>query len=308
MARHTKSHDDTGATDQQLEESAAKVLKPLAIANLLITRSEKGMSLFETGQNNALQTTHIKAQTQDIFDVSGAGDTVIATLAAFYVAGAPMQKAAIAANFAAGLAVQKRGTSTISRDDFISGLQQDDLAQESLATEGTFLSPLMEWNDAAAHIKQWQRQGHKIGFTNGCFDIVHFGHVHYLSQARARCDKLVLGLNHDQSVRLLKGDTRPLHDENARAAVIGALASVDLVVLFGAQNKGDDNTPCALLDAIRPDVIFKGGDYTIDQLPEAKIVQAYGGKVDIMPLYEGHSTTGTIAKMNTKIDTKTNKN
>jgi rfaE bifunctional protein nucleotidyltransferase chain/domain len=161
------------------------------------------------------------------------------------------------------------------------------------------MAPLVDWTDAAAQVKDWQAQGLKVGFTNGCFDILHVGHVTYLNEARARCDRLVMGLNHDQSVRLLKGPERPVNDEQARAGVIGALASIDLVVLFGAQQSGDDNTPCALIAQLQPDIFFKGGDYTIDQLPEAKIVQAYGGAVDIMSVVPGRSTTAIIEKMRT---------
>ncbi len=158
-------------------------------------------------------------------------------------------------------------------------------------------APLADWQTAQAQVRDWQVQGLRVGFTNGCFDILHVGHVTYLNEARGRCDRLVMGLNHDRSVRILKGPTRPVNDEAARAAVIGALASVDLVVLFGAVSEGEDNTPCALIDALKPDVFFKGGDYTIDQLPEAKIVQAYGGEVAIMSVKDGYSTTATIQKM-----------
>ncbi len=158
-------------------------------------------------------------------------------------------------------------------------------------------APLSDWSSAASQIKEWQAQGLRVGFTNGCFDILHVGHARYLNEARLRCDKLVVGLNHDQSVRILKGPTRPVNNEEARAGVIGSLASVDLVVLFGAQEAGADNTPCKLIETIKPDIFFKGGDYTIDQLPEAKIVQAYGGEVAIMSMVDGYSTTATIQKM-----------
>ena len=153
------------------------------------------------------------------------------------------------------------------------------------------------WDSAKAKIKEWQENDLKVGFTNGTFDIVHYGHVSYLEQARAKCDKLVMGLNTDVSVKLYKGPDRPINDEQARATVIAALASIDLVVAFGGEKEGDDNTPSALLDVIRPDVIFKGGDYTIDQMPEAQVVLAYGGEVEIMSVFEGHSTTNIINKV-----------
>lgn len=160
-------------------------------------------------------------------------------------------------------------------------------------------APLVDWNLAHEQVRAWQGQGLRVGFTNGCFDILHVGHVTYLNEARMQCDRLVMALNHDRSVRLLKGPERPVNDEQARAKVIGALASVDLVVLFGADLSGEDNTPCALIDLLKPDVFFKGGDYTIDQLPEAKAVQAYGGEVAIMSMKDGFSTTSTIEKMKT---------
>lgn len=158
-------------------------------------------------------------------------------------------------------------------------------------------APLLDWRQAHDQIAQWQKEGLRVGFTNGCFDILHIGHVTYLNEARQRCDKLVMALNHDQSVRILKGPERPVNNENARAGVIGALASIDLVVLFGAEKAGEDNTPCALISYLKPDLFFKGGDYTIDRLPEAKVVQEYGGKVEILSLSEGYSTTATIEKM-----------
>ncbi|MBU0799722.1 MAG: D-glycero-beta-D-manno-heptose 1-phosphate adenylyltransferase, partial [Alphaproteobacteria bacterium] len=145
-------------------------------------------------------------------------------------------------------------------------------------------------------IALWQAQGLRVGFTNGCFDILHFGHVSYLQEARNRCDRLVVAVNADESVKRLKGPTRPVNDVDARAAVLAALSAVDLVVPFGA-DAAEDDKPCVVLDNLRPDVIFKGGDYTEDQLPEARVVRAYGGDVQIMSMFDGHSTTATIAKM-----------
>jgi rfaE bifunctional protein nucleotidyltransferase chain/domain len=140
----------------------------------------------------------------------------------------------------------------------------------------------------------------KIGFTNGCFDILHAGHVSYLNAARGRCDRLIVGLNRDASVRLLKGPDRPVHDEQSRAAVLAALASVDMVVLFGGEKKGDDNTASRLITLIKPDFYFKGGDYKIEQIPETPAVQACGGQVAIIPMVEGQSTTSSIKKIRTE--------
>ena len=192
------------------------------------------------------------------------------------------------ANIAAGIVVAKVGTATVQPSEIIETIKNQE--------QPNHIAPLLSWDDARAKITAWQENGLKVGFTNGCFDIIHYGHVNYLARTKERCDRLVLGLNHDQSVRLLKGSTRPVNDEIGRAAVIGALGSVDLVVLFGAEKEGEDNTPTEVLGVLQPDILMKGGDYTVDQLPEAKIVLEYGGTVDIMPLYDGYSTTNIIEK------------
>ena len=140
----------------------------------------------------------------------------------------------------------------------------------------------------------------RVGFTNGCFDILHSGHVQYLQETRKHCDRLVLGLNQDASVRLLKGPGRPVHDEHARATVLNGLESVDLVVLFGAEQDGQDNTASAVIEALKPDIYFKGGDYHISDIPEAPTVLAYGGEVKVMSKITGQSTTGSIHKIKTQ--------
>ena len=145
-----------------------------------------------------------------------------------------------------------------------------------------------------------QRQNRKVVFTNGCFDILHYGHVSYLNAARAECDRLVVGLNSDASVKILKGEDRPVHDENSRGAVLGALGSTDLVVIFGAEKEGEDNTASALIEKLQPDVYFKGSDYTLDQIPEAPAVKASGGEICIIEVKEGHSTTASVKKIQGK--------
>ena len=247
---------------------------------MIATRSEDGISVIRSEKD----PLHIKTRAREVYDVSGAGDTVIAVLAAALAAGADIKDAAALANKAGGIVVGKLGTAAILAHELEGGAVHHNQAQS------------MGWDDAKTQIEEWKQQGLKVGFTNGCFDILHYGHVNYLNEAAARCDKLVLALNHDKSVKILKGPERPINDESARASVMGALGAIDLVVLFGAEEQGQDNTPCALVGHIQPDVFFKGGDYTIDQLPEAKIVQSYGGEVDIMPLYEGYSTTAIIEK------------
>lgn len=275
-------------SDADIVTAARKLIAQSGIGCVIATRSEDGMSVIGKGD-----PIHLHTKAQEVFDVSGAGDTVIATLAAMLAAGADIVTAATIANEAAGIAVSKVGTAPVRGEELRQRLNGD-------RHEGRQARLLGE-QAALDQIRKWQAQGLKVGFTNGCFDIIHKGHVNYLDQARSHCDRLVLALNSDASVRILKGPTRPINDEEARAAVIGSLSSVDLVVLFGATKAGEDNTPCALIEKLRPDIFFKGGDYTIDKLPEAKVVQAYGGVVNIMGLEDGFSTTNIISKSAQKI-------
>lgn len=159
-----------------------------------------------------------------------------------------------------------------------------------------FISGILDWEKAAAKVHDWQAEGLKVGFTNGCFDILHAGHVIYLAEARQNCDRLVLGVNADSSVKRLKGESRPVHDEQARALVLSALESVDLVVIFGKKPEEADKA-IKIIEALKPDIYFKGGDYDISQVPEAPAMQAYGGVVKIMSNVDGYSTTLAIEKM-----------
>ncbi len=276
------------ATDADIEAAARKIIDDAGIAAVIATRSQDGMSVIRPGQ----PALHLRAQALEVFDVSGAGDTVIATAAAALAAGASLNDAATLANLAGAVVVAKVGTAAIRAEELMRAANG-----EGTKNSAAGQAPLCDWDTARDQVRRWQAQGLKVGFTNGCFDILHAGHVHYLNEARGHCDRLVLGLNHDASVRILKGPTRPVNIETDRATVIGGLGAVSLVVLFGAEEKGQDNTPCALIDYVRPDLFFKGGDYTVDQLPEAKIVQAYGGEVRLMGLTEGLSTTNTIKKI-----------
>ena len=271
--------------DKSCIDASRKIIKDSGIENVLLTRSEAGLSLICSDGSDV----HFKGSKVEMPDVSGAGDTVVAVFAAGIASGMSPEASARLANCAGTLVVQKQGTACVTVDELINSDAHSDGSDN-------MISECVDWEAAAEKVKQWQKQGLKVGFTNGCFDIIHFGHVNYLKEARMRCDKLVVGLNHDQSVKILKGPTRPVNDELARAAVLGALASTDMIVLFGAEKEGDDNTPCSLLEYIKPDIFFKGGDYKLEELPEAKVVLAYNGEVDIMNLYEGYSTTHIIAK------------
>lgn len=274
-------------TDEEIIAAARKIIAGCGIANVLATRSEDGLSLISAKD----AAVHHRTTAREVFDVSGAGDTVIGVFAAAIAAGAEPAQAATLANIAGGVAVSKIGTAAVS------DLELEEAANG--AARPILNSKLENAAAAKARVEGWKKQGLKVGFTNGCFDILHQGHVGYLGAARAHCDRLVVGLNHDASVRILKGPTRPVNPEDARAAVMSGLESVDMVVFFGAEKAGEDNTPCALIADLQPDIFFKGGDYKPEQLPEAKIMAAYGGEVSIMPFHEGFSTTSIIEKTRT---------
>lgn len=279
-------------SDAEIEDAAQKIIRECGMGAVVATRSEDGLSVIAAGGATPL---HLKARALEVFDVSGAGDTVIATLGAALAAGATLAEAATLANLAGGLVVAKVGTAAVRAAEL-----RDAASGESIRLPGGGGAPLCGVEEARDHVRRWQAQGLKVGFTNGCFDLLHAGHVAYLNEARRCCDRLVLGLNRDESVSLLKGPSRPVNTERDRAAVVGGLAAVSLVVPFGARTKGEDNTPCGLIASLRPDIVFKGGDYRLDQLPEAETVRSYGGEIRLMGLTEGASTTGLIARLAAK--------
>ncbi len=266
-------------TDDEVTDAARRLMDDNDAHAVLATRSQDGMTLvtFDGGYS------HLKAEAREVYDVSGAGDTVVAVLGAALGAGVPLADAAAMANVAAGIVVGKVGTAVVYSTDLIAGLRHQDISgvESKLATLET----------ARERIGIWRREGLKIGFTNGCFDLLHPGHISLLRQARAECDKLVVGLNSDASVTGLKGEGRPVQNETARAAVLGSLETVDLVAIF------DENTPLNLIEALLPDVLVKGADYRIDQVVGASVVQENGGRVVLAELEPGHSTTATIARI-----------
>lgn len=277
-------------TDEEVVAAARAIIKECNIGAVVATRSKDGMTLVR----EAGEPLHLRgAKSIEVFDVSGAGDTVIATVAAALAAGGNLEQAATLANIAGSVVVTKVGTAPIRSKELIEAVHRG----EEIFAYADQKAPQAEWSEAAEQARRWRARGLKVGFTNGCFDILHAGHVSYLNAARGQCDRLVVGLNHDASVKILKGPDRPVHDENARAAVLSALACVDMVVLFGAEEKSGDNTACDLIAEVKPDIYFKGGDYTIDQIPEAPGVIAHGGKVAVMPMIEGQSTTSSIKKI-----------
>lgn len=278
--------------DQGVVDAAKKLIEISGIKAVLATRSQDGMSVVE-GDGKA--PVHLRNRALEVYDVSGAGDTVIATLAAGLATGAPIELAASVANYAGGVVVGKVGTSPIRYSELEKALDPDDHLPH---TAGTNDRPgfVKSWEEAQEIIQKWKRKGLRTGFTNGCFDIVHEGHTNYLAATKEHCDRLVLGLNCDTSVSRLKGPERPVNNETGRATVLAALASVDMVVLFG-QSDVEDDKPVEIIKALQPDVFFKGGDYTEADLPEAPVVRAYGGDVKLMLLVDGVSTTSTIEKI-----------
>lgn len=277
-------------SDAEIIAAAEEIISGCNISSVIATRSKDGMSVIAKGR----KPVHLRgAQNIEVFDVSGAGDTVIATITAALAAGASLEDAATLANIAGSIAVTKVGTAPIRSKELSDAVQND---EEAFAYADK-KAPLAEDDEAAEQARRWRAKGLKIGFTNGCFDILHAGHVTYLNAARGQCDRLIVGLNRDDSVKLLKGPERPVHDEESRAAVLAALASVDMVVLFGGAKKNDDNTAIQLIELLKPDVYFKGGDYKIEQIPEAPLVKSNGGSVIIIPAVEGQSTTASLRKI-----------
>jgi D-beta-D-heptose 7-phosphate kinase/D-beta-D-heptose 1-phosphate adenosyltransferase len=243
---------------------------------VLVTRSEDGMTL--TGGDGV---QHFPAETAEVYDVSGAKDTAIATLAACVAKGVRLPMAARLANIAAGISVGKVGTAIVTTADLTG----------ALSPQGGALRKIVMRETAAEHVERWRRRGWRTGFTNGCFDLLHPGHVHLLEQTRSGCDRLIVGLNSDASVRRLKGADRPVQPEAARAAVLASLAVVDLVVIF------DEDTPETLIRALRPDLLVKGADYRLETVVGADLVQGWGGRVMLADLLPGHSTTATVARI-----------
>lgn len=263
-------------SDAACEAAARAVLARVDAAALLATRSEKGMMLVpREGPAQA-----IPAMAREVFDVSGAGDTVIATLALCRAAGLAWPEAMRAANAAAGVVVGKLGTATCSAAELDHALRE---------LEGA-TGEMLDWPAARRLAEGWRAEGLKVGFANGCFDVLHAGHVRMLRTARQHCDRLIVALNEDASVTRLKGAGRPVNPLADRAAVVAALASVDAVVAFA------EDTPLACIMALRPDRLFKGQDYTLERVVGAKEVASWGGDVMLLELLPGRSTTAILAR------------
>ncbi len=261
-----------------LAHAADVIMTATGLQHLLITRSEEGMSLFSTGG----EIVHIPTVAREVFDVSGAGDTVLAALAVGIASGFSMAEAARLANVAAGIAVGKLGTSIVTPQEIIDAVSLAHKDSHAKIKSLDVLAPL---------IAAEKNRGKRIVFTNGCFDLLHAGHVKYLQKARNLGDLLVLGLNSDASVRRLKGAKRPLIDQDERAHLLAALDCIDYVTVF------DEDTPLELITALKPYILVKGGDYSLDGVVGREIVESYGGRVELVTFVDGKSTTNIIERI-----------
>jgi D-beta-D-heptose 7-phosphate kinase/D-beta-D-heptose 1-phosphate adenosyltransferase len=264
-------------TDEEVAAAAAILAGTAECEAVLVTRSEDGVTLYR----HSAAPVHVPAYPVRVRDVSGPGDTVAATLGVLLAMGADLEMATRAANAAAAVVVGKRGTATCSAAE----LRARILPNAVLAAEQkVFYDPVA----AVDQVEEWRRHGLRIGFTNGCFDLLHPGHIRLLTEARAACDRLVVGLNSDRSVAELKGAGRPIQQQQARAEVLAALEAVDLVVVF------DEATPLELIRHVRPMVLVKGADYRLDQVVGRELVEADGGEVRLVELVAGQSTSGLV--------------
>ena len=274
FAEATRSRADT---ETSISAAAQDVMQLADCEAVLVTQSEHGMTL--VARNG--EAIHVPAHPTKVRDVSGAGDTVVAVLAAALATGADWEIALRMATAAAAVAVGKKGTAIVTSAE----LRRKILPHAFLAAEEKIVATEGELDE---HLKEWRKQGLRIGFTNGCFDILHPGHVKLLTAARAACDRLIVGLNSDASVKRLKGEDRPMQNERARAEVLAALEAVDLVVFF------EEDTPIKLITQIKPSALVKGGDYTRERVVGHEVVEAGGGEVILVDVLPGFSTTSLV--------------
>jgi D-beta-D-heptose 7-phosphate kinase/D-beta-D-heptose 1-phosphate adenosyltransferase len=264
-------------SDDQVAAAARAILQREICEVMVVTRGKDGMSVIQSDGHAA----HLATAARQVFDVSGAGDTVVATLSLGVAAGADIADAAALANSAAGIVVGKRGTATVSTGEILGVLRPPESDPQKIFALDTVLRLA----------RTWREQGLKVAFTNGCFDLLHPGHISLLEQARRSANRLIVGLNADLSIRRLKGPNRPVQSEVARAIVLAAVKSVDAVVIF------TEDTPIGLIEALQPDVLVKGADYTLEQVVGADLVTKRGGKVVLAELLAGHSTTSTVRRV-----------
>ena len=264
--------------EQSLVASAQSLKAALSLAGLLLTRSEDGMTLFETGEDEF----HLPAKAKEVYDVTGAGDTVVSTLAVALASRLPMQAACVLANLAASVVVGKLGTSTVTNTELALAV-----GEQSVHLDGGVMSE----EQLAIAMRASKSRGERIVMTNGCFDILHSGHVSYLEEAAQLGDRLIVAVNTDRSVTELKGPGRPVNNVNRRMAVLAGLSAVDWVVPF------EEDTPQRLIARLLPDILVKGGDYKIEDIAGGKEVIENGGEVKVLTFEDGVSTTGIIERI-----------
>jgi D-beta-D-heptose 7-phosphate kinase/D-beta-D-heptose 1-phosphate adenosyltransferase len=264
-------------SEEELSSRGLRLLEELELEALLITRGEHGMTLLRAG----VPELHMPTRAQEVFDVTGAGDTVVAVLAASIAAGSPLATGTALANIAAGLAVGKLGTAAISGPELRRAMQRDEGSGRGVMTAEQLMLA----------VEDARIQGEKLVFTNGCFDIIHAGHVGYLAQARQLGQRLIVAINDDASVKRLKGPGRPINPVERRMAVLAGLEAVDWVVSF------TEDTPEQLLAMLQPDILVKGGDYGIEQVVGGDYVQSYGGQVKVLSFLDNCSTSAIVEKL-----------
>jgi D-beta-D-heptose 7-phosphate kinase / D-beta-D-heptose 1-phosphate adenosyltransferase len=266
-------------TDEQVVNGARGIVDQKICDAMIVTRGKYGMSVIQSDGLSA----HLPTAARQVFDVSGAGDTAVAAISLSIAADAGVDEAAALANIAAGIVVGKRGTATVNTGEIIAALNPFDGRTDP--------QKIFALDSVLQLARSWREQGLKIAFANGCFDLVHPGHVSLLEQARRSADRLIVGLNADLSIRRLKGPNRPVQSEVARATVLASMKSVDAVVIFA------EDTPINLIETLEPDVLVKGADYTLDKVVGADFVIRRGGKVVLAELLTGHSTTDTVKRV-----------
>ncbi len=268
--------------EKVLLEKGQQAIAENDLTAILVTRGAQGMTLIQRDGPEV----HLPAHAREVFDVTGAGDTVVAMFAAALAAGEPLDAAMNLANWAASIAVGKMGAATVSLPEL----------RRAILSEQRFSKGIMSEEQLQTSVEAVRAHGERIVMTNGCFDILHAGHVAYLERAKKQGDHLIVAINDDKSVARLKGASRPINSLQRRMAVLAGLASVDWVVAF------NEDTPERLLELLQPDVLVKGGDYGVDEVVGAPIVQAYGGDVKVLDLVEGCSTTNTVNKLHALVD------
>jgi D-beta-D-heptose 7-phosphate kinase / D-beta-D-heptose 1-phosphate adenosyltransferase len=265
--------------DEQVVDGARRLLDQGVCEVMIVTRGKDGMSVIQADGS----AVHLPTAARQVFDVSGAGDTAVAAISLSIAAGAEVGEAAALANIAGGIVVGKRGTATVTTAEILAALRPFDGRADP--------QKIFALDTVLQLARSWREQGLKIAFANGCFDLLHPGHISLLEQARRSADRLIVGLNADLSIRRLKGPNRPVQSEVARATVLASMKSVDAVVIFA------EDTPINLIETLEPDVLVKGADYTLDKVVGADFVISRGGKVVLAELLTGHSTTDTVKRV-----------